>query len=193
MLTARVKRVKTHLEPFTIATLVLQAPDAKLSAVPLTLGNLYRIFSDPNVEPRVRSVVHDSLEKRWAKADQDVFIASLLMNPYIRGRSFASGSSFLTPAGLYAIVRRVYERVMRVPAGLELHQAFRDYMVNANEFSPEDMMLSDMKAMYEAAVSSYKVQQNVANSACCCCRVNRWILLKCGGALITAKQLAAIH
>jgi hypothetical protein len=145
--------VKTHLEPFAIATLALQAPDTKLPVVPITLGNLYRIFSGPNVDENVRCTVHESLEKRWAKADQDVFIAGLLMNPYICGRCLASGSSFLTPAGLYGIVKRVYERVMKRPAGLELHQAFRDYMTNANEFSPAGMVLEDMKAMYEAAVS----------------------------------------
>lgn len=130
--------MKTHLEPFTIATLVLQAPDAKLPVVPITLGNLHRIFSDPSIEASVRRTVHESLEKRWAKADQDVFIAALLLNPYIRGRCFANGSSFLTPAGLYGIVKRVYERVMRVVAELELHQAFRDYMSNAHmSFHPK--------------------------------------------------------
>jgi hypothetical protein len=41
---------------------------------------------------------------------------------------------------------------MQVVAELELHQAFRDYMSNAHEFSPEEMMLDDMKAMYKAAV-----------------------------------------
>jgi hypothetical protein len=144
--------VKTHLEPFTIAALALQAPDAKLPVVPITLGNLYRIFSDPSIEESVRHTVHDSLEKCWAKADQEVFIAALLLHPYIRGRCLASGLSFLTPAGLYGIIKRVYERVMQVTPELELHQAFRDYMSNVNEFSPEEMMLDDMKAMYEAAV-----------------------------------------
>jgi hypothetical protein len=147
--------VKTHLEPFTIAALALQAPDAKLPVVPITLGNLYRIFSDPSIEESVRCTVHDSLEKRWAKADQEVFIAALLLNPYIRGRCLAGGSSFLTPAGLYGIIKRVYERAMRATAELELHQAFRDYMSHANEFSREEMMLDDMTAMYEAAVCQY--------------------------------------
>jgi hypothetical protein len=105
------------------------------------------------VEANVRNVVHSSLEKRWAKADQDVFIAALLMNPYIRGCCLASGSSFLTPAGLYGIVKRVYERVMRQPAELELHLAFRDYMAWEREFSPTEMMLDDMKAMFANAVS----------------------------------------
>jgi hypothetical protein len=144
--------VKIHLEPFTIATLALQAPDAKLPVVPITLGNLYHIFSDPSIEASIRHTVHESLEKCWAKADQDFFIAALLLNPYIHGRCFASGLSFLTPAGLYGIVKRVYERVMQVTAELELHQVFQDYMSNSNEFSLEEMMLEDMKAMYEEAV-----------------------------------------
>ena len=93
------------------------------------------------MDENVRRTVHESLEKRWAKADQDVFIAGLLMNPYIRGCCLASGSSFLTLAGLYGIVKRVYERVMKRSAGLELHQAFRDYMTNVNEFSPAGMVL----------------------------------------------------
>jgi hypothetical protein len=149
--------VKIYLEPFTIATLVLQGPDAKLPVVPLTLGNLYHIFSSPDVEANVRDTVHGSLEKRWAKADQDVFIAALLMHPYIRGHCLASGSSFLTPAGLYGILKQVYERVMRRPAELELHQAFRDYMAWEKEFAQAEMMLDDMKAMYAKAVSCTKI------------------------------------
>jgi len=147
--------VKTHLEPFTIATLVLQAPDAKLPVVPITLGNLYCIFSNSDLDVNVCNAVHESLEKRWAKVDQDVFIAALLMNPYIRGKCLGSGSLFLTPAGLYGIVKHTYEQVMRKAAELDLHQAFHDYMANANEFSAEDMTLDDMKAMYRQAVSHH--------------------------------------
>jgi hypothetical protein len=70
-------RVKTHLEPFTIATLALQAPDAKLPVVPITLGNLYRIFLDPSIETSVRHTVHESLEKRWGAGQRQTKMFSL--------------------------------------------------------------------------------------------------------------------
>jgi len=45
------------------------------------------------------------LEKRWAAADQDVFIAAVVMNPYIRKQWFACGVQALTPSGLLGIVK----------------------------------------------------------------------------------------
>jgi hypothetical protein len=42
-----------------------------------TLGNLYRIYSDAQLEDAVQTKVLTSLEKRWAAADQETFIAAV--------------------------------------------------------------------------------------------------------------------
>ena len=46
------------------------------------LANLYRIYSnlDPVDDSDVRDEILDSLEKRWAAADQEPFIATVILN-----------------------------------------------------------------------------------------------------------------
>jgi len=67
-------RLKLILEPLAIAKNVTQANYTRLDHVLLTLRNLYETYSMMTLEQPIRDAVIDSLEKRWAAADQDVFI-----------------------------------------------------------------------------------------------------------------------
>ena len=66
-----------------------------------TLGNLYRIYSnlDSVEDSEVRDKILASLEKRWAAADQEPYIAVVVLNPYLRGDFFGRNIA-LTPIGL---------------------------------------------------------------------------------------------
>ena len=93
------KRTCSHLEPLAIAANITQASNTRLYHVLTTLGNLYRIFSNLGLEDDVQPEVLASLEKRWAAADQDPFIAALILNPFLRG-DFLGNHIGLTPIGL---------------------------------------------------------------------------------------------
>jgi hypothetical protein len=150
-------RVKDILEPFAIAANITQGPTTRLYHVILALGNLYRIFSDPKLDDALRDGVHASLEKRWAKADQDVFIACVVMNPYIRDRCFTRAIPELTCVGLYVIVKRVSERILRKPMGNAFYEAFMDYLQESNEFSSAWMQLNTLSELAKANVSGIPV------------------------------------
>jgi hypothetical protein len=92
-------RIKIILEPLAIAANITQAPHTHLDHVLLTLGNLYRIYSNLEFDVEVRTAILASLEKRWAKADQEVFILAVFLNPYIRHCCFSH--SALTDADIY--------------------------------------------------------------------------------------------
>jgi hypothetical protein len=65
--------IANHLEPSAIAFNILQAPYCRLDMVLLTLGNLYRIFQNlPALDRQVTTTIHGSLERRWAKTDQEL-------------------------------------------------------------------------------------------------------------------------
>ncbi|KAI0683574.1 hypothetical protein C8T65DRAFT_749463 [Cerioporus squamosus] len=68
-------RIKRHLEPLAIASHITQADTCRLDDVLLTFGHLYKFYSelDDPVDAPARTAVLRSLEKRWSKADQDVF------------------------------------------------------------------------------------------------------------------------
>lgn len=144
--------VKIHLEPLAVATNILQSSDTRLDTTLLTWGNLYRIYSDPSLNDTVRTQVLDSLSKRWLQMDQDVFISAVVMNPYVRGKVFARGNPVLSPAGLYSIVKRTCQRMLRTDLGLQFHTAFFDYLTESNEFSSSLMGLTEWKELYEQEV-----------------------------------------
>ncbi|CDO77823.1 hypothetical protein BN946_scf184689.g1 [Trametes cinnabarina] len=106
-------RVKLHLEPLAIAANITQSQDCRLDDVLLTFGFLYQSFN-ALVEERdnaVRTAVLGSLEKRWAKADQDVFIAAVILNPYLRLSPFrASLTQYFVPAAVYGLILRLWDR-----------------------------------------------------------------------------------
>jgi hypothetical protein len=92
------------------------------------------------------------LEKRWAAADQDAFIAAVVMNPYIRNRFFAGGVQALTLSGLLGIVKRVCARIFQEEPEVEFSEAFMDYLQQREEFSDEWMQLGMWADTFEKQV-----------------------------------------
>lgn len=76
--------MKRHLEPLAIAANVTQAAFCCLDTVLLTFGFLvmqYKRMSDEGDRIASHSII-SSLEKRWMAADQDIFIAAVIVNPF---------------------------------------------------------------------------------------------------------------
>ncbi|KAJ6475171.1 ribonuclease H-like domain-containing protein [Mycena vulgaris] len=78
-----IERIASDLEPLAIASNLLQAPTCRLDTILLCLRNIHRIFSRNN-DTIVKSTVIKSLERRWAKTDQELMILAVFLNPYIR-------------------------------------------------------------------------------------------------------------
>jgi hypothetical protein len=149
----------THLEPLAIASNLTQAEHTRLDHVLLTLGNLYRIYNEmDDTDSETKECIHASLEKRWARADQDAFILAVFFNPYIRADLFNRKIIQFTPAGIYGIVKRMYKRVFREDPDFDLHSACMDYYKCREEFSDEAMHLE----VLEVAANT-KVYKNPLN------------------------------
>ncbi len=114
---------------------ITQASTTRLNHVLTTLGNLYRIYSDARLEDAVRTKVLASLEKRWAAADQEPFIAAVVLNPFLRGTCFSHANGVLTPIGLYNILKRLHLRIFRCEVDSYFHSAFMDYYNGRAEYS----------------------------------------------------------
>ena len=112
----------------------------------LTLGNLFHIYSNPTLDSQIREAILSSLEKRWAKADQDVFILAVFLNPYIRQHPFSRAA--LTHANVYEIAARVFKRIFGQDPDLDFLKAFEDYFNNRAGFSSDSMGLEMMKSLY---------------------------------------------
>jgi hypothetical protein len=126
-----------------------------------TLANLYHIYSNLNLEEDsdVCNQVLTSLEKRWAVADQDPFIAAIVLNPFLRG-DFLGQHIALTPIGLCNMLKHLHARVFRVAIDADFQAVFMDYYNKRKEFSPEAMALADWADVAGKKVSCGVVLQN---------------------------------
>jgi hypothetical protein len=80
--------------------------------------NLFRIYSDPDLDDTVQNAILASLKKRWKAADQDVFIMAVFLNPYICRHCF--NHTALTEANLYNIVACIFECIFSQKADLDM-------------------------------------------------------------------------
>ena len=101
----------------------------------------------------MRDEVLSSLEKRWAAADQDPFIAAVILNPFLRGDFFAWWHIALTPIGLCNMLKRLHSRVFRMEVDPNFQAAFMDYFNKCEEFSLESMSLIDWTDIAKKKVS----------------------------------------
>ncbi|KAF8262861.1 hypothetical protein EI94DRAFT_1460687, partial [Lactarius quietus] len=114
-----------------IAANITQASTTHLDHVLTTLGNLFRIHSDAQLEDAVLA----SLEKRWAAADQDPFIVAVILNPYLCGKCFSHANSLLTPIRLCNMLKHLHLRVFGLAVDSQFQSAFMDYYNGHEEFS----------------------------------------------------------
>ena len=115
--------IKSHIEPLAIAVNIAQGANTRCDQVVLVLGRLYRDYiklrtadrthphavSEDDDHP-VTAVIH-SIEKRWAKVDQDLFISAFFLNPFIN-RKLRNGSN-LTLSVIMGMIHRLYTRVFQ--------------------------------------------------------------------------------
>ena len=139
--------VKSHLEPFAVAANITQGDTARLDVVLLTLANLYRIFTQPTIDPAVRIQVLQSLEKRWKKTDQHVFLLAVVFNPYLRTSCFHHDSPYRTMGKLWPVIRQVYKDMFNSEPNLDFRTTFAQYLDRTGDWSDVAMDLAGWKAM----------------------------------------------
>ncbi|KAF8161039.1 ribonuclease H-like domain-containing protein [Crassisporium funariophilum] len=144
-------KIQAILEPLAIAANITQASHTRLDHVLLTLGNLFQIYSSSStqtLDAEIAYGIQSSLEKRWEKADQDIFILAVFFNPYICSCIFNPAA--LTESSLYGIVDKVFKRFYGRVGDLALYKAFTDYVRGEGDFLPEEMNLERIKEMFNA-------------------------------------------
>jgi hypothetical protein len=122
-----------------------QGSRGALYSVVLTLANLHRIYkSDRSLDANVKKCLLESIEKRWAKTDQDSFLASVILNPYIRQRLFKKGG-YSSIKSVYHLFKRLLQRFFDKEDDGTFLQAVTDYCRAEGQFSTEEMFLQNHK------------------------------------------------
>ncbi|KAF5385054.1 hypothetical protein D9615_001008 [Tricholomella constricta] len=129
-------RMTRHLRPLAIAANIVQAAFCRVDQVLLTFGFLtmqYRAMTDEDDASGVKAIL-ESIEKRWAKADQEVFIAAVILNPIFQSAPFAPLSSF-NNAGIHTLLEHLWIRVFRSVPPVEFYQQLKDYLAKSGMFA----------------------------------------------------------
>ena len=77
--------MKLHLEPLVITANIMQAAFCCLDTVLLTFGFLvmqYQQMTGEADHAASKSII-SSLETCWMAADQDIFVATVIVNPFV--------------------------------------------------------------------------------------------------------------
>ncbi|KAF8689801.1 hypothetical protein RHS03_09018, partial [Rhizoctonia solani] len=130
----RLGELTSYLQPLAIALNIAQAADTRLYHILVTLGRLYQLFDNPNIDP---------------KSDQDAFILAIFFHPYIRCCLFSPNSPNFCANALYTVVQQVFERVFQKASESGLFEAFTSYYNWTNEFSAEAWHLKEYSDMYK--------------------------------------------
>jgi hypothetical protein len=76
------------------------------------------------------AAIMESIERRWAVADQQIFIAAVIVNPFYQGRPFAQ-LYFLNNAGIHALLGHLWTRFYQTQAPQEFHTELTEYLTHS--------------------------------------------------------------
>lgn len=105
--------VTRYLEPLAVAANITQASFCRMDQVLLTFGFLVMKYQDPKMDQDTvaRDAIIKSIESRWAKSDQELFVASVIVNPFYTTMPFNPESGqWLSMAELRALFSRLHRR-----------------------------------------------------------------------------------
>ncbi|RPD67868.1 hypothetical protein L226DRAFT_527591 [Lentinus tigrinus ALCF2SS1-7] len=119
--------LRNHLLPFVITTDITQSNHVHLDTAVLTLAMLFHIH----------------LEKRWLQLgpDCEVFLITLVLNPYIRDRCFRQNNPAVSKGELSLMFKCVFTRLMEQKPNSALIIAFNNYLAGIGQFLSSSLQL----------------------------------------------------
>ncbi|KAF8989582.1 hypothetical protein BDQ17DRAFT_1169802, partial [Cyathus striatus] len=131
--------IKKHLEPLAHASCIMQEAHACLDQVPLIFGTLMYEYlkmaeTDGDHDGLIQAII-DSIEKRWAKCDQEAFILAIVLHPSLKTAPFAKNMPQLVPASLWQILHHLWTRFYSEDIPTNLFKEFMDYLHSRGVYS----------------------------------------------------------
>src|ERR1700722_18769911 len=127
--------MKRHLKPLTIATNITQASFCHLDQVLLTLRHLimqYKSMTDPDNIVGCMAII-ESIEARWATADQEILIAAVILKSFYQTPFTAL--QFLTNAGIHSLLTRLWAHFYCTVPPPKFHEQMISYLNRTGLFA----------------------------------------------------------
>ena len=133
--------IKTHLGPLALAANILQSSSTHLEHIPLVFAMLYHHFhtlltaerADED-EKNASTTVISSAEKRWKAADQDIFLAAIILHPGLK--LCPLNPEIFSYADIYMLFTHVYLCLFpdTITAPSALKEDVKAYLDNTGRF-----------------------------------------------------------
>lgn len=104
------------------------------------------------VDTFVRNALIKSTELRWSKADQEPFIASVILNPFSKILPFKHNVQLFSMGALHALMKRLWMRFFNTPVPESLYEELRDYLNGTGEYEYLKDVCSSLKGDAERKV-----------------------------------------
>lgn len=126
---AWIYRVTRYLEPLAIAANIVQESFCRMDQVLLTFSFLVMKYRDEkmNQDPIGHDAIIHSIEARWSKTDQEVFISAVLVNPFYRTAPFAALPVF-SKAHIRVLFTKLYRHFFNVQPPTEFIEHTYDFL-----------------------------------------------------------------
>ncbi|KAF9520227.1 hypothetical protein BS47DRAFT_1481590 [Hydnum rufescens UP504] len=108
--------ITSHLEPLAIAINVCQGSHTRIDMVALVFGRLYKHYMDLSAIALLSGhtspvdAILGSLDTRWTKVDQSMFIVGIALNPFLKTKLF---NPSLSAHVLTTLIEKLYCRVFK--------------------------------------------------------------------------------
>jgi hypothetical protein len=114
----------------------------------------YQRMTDENDKELVDKVKM-SLEARWKKADQDVFIACIILVPWIQLKPFNTlhESGIFNFSSIFQLFARLWERFYNEKPPEILYNNVREYIEKKGRFASIDAIIPGLRADAELEVN----------------------------------------
>ena len=109
----------------------------------------------PIVHHVICDVILDSLEKQWSVADQDVFIAGVILNPLHKAMPFVKSPQF-TAAGIISLINHLWTCFYNEPIPHEFFRELRDYFEEKGQYEFFKAWIPGLRGMAVGQVSKMK-------------------------------------
>ncbi|KAF9440521.1 hypothetical protein P691DRAFT_625249, partial [Macrolepiota fuliginosa MF-IS2] len=125
--------IKLHLKPLAIAANIIQSAFCWLDEVLITFSHLlcaYQMLPMDSQDTEACNMIIWSLKSRWAKANQQVFIAAVILNPFFRLNLFQK-TTYFTYGAIDTLLSDLWTHFFGDPAPIQLCNDIQAYLNNS--------------------------------------------------------------
>lgn len=100
---------------------------------------------------QVARAIINSLERQWSKADQEIFIAAVILNPFYQTSAFSLIPQFRT-AEIVSLMTRLWQRLIRTDLPNSFALDLMEFLGKRDDYSTLDIICNVEKNRAEQKV-----------------------------------------